>query len=414
MATRPCTKEHLQEAYDLISVYGTAHAASLKSGIPQGTLAHRYRIAVAEGYQSSVHESIIAAVQLGKQKQRLQDVQRIERKGFREHARIENAVSDYAEQIAKLLKRHRFADVPEKGTNIPKIGKAGGIIHISDNHLNERVSLPNNTFDWTVAGKRLKKHAERCKGLCRAYGVTSVLVAMTGDLLNSDRRLDELVSNAGNRAKASVLAVDMYRQLILDLAQDLDVTVAAISGNESRIPHDVGWAPEVASDNYDFTIYEMLRLMLDNKVNFVTPSDPSQLVVNVGGQNVLMIHGHGAIGKDAQKSVQAIKGMWQAKGVGIDMVIWGHIHEALIADQYARSSSLVGSNSYAENALGLVGRASQNFYVLHETGGFDGIKIDLQNTDGVEGYKSRKSLEVYNTKSADKCHHAETIFRVVI
>lgn len=414
MAQKPCTKEQIQEAYDLVSVYGTSYAASLKSGIPQGTLANRYKIAVAEGYQSSVHESIIAAVQLGKQKQRLQDVQRIERKGFREHARIENAVSDYASEIAKLLKRHRFTDVPEKSTIVPKIGKAGGILHLSDNHLNERVSLPNNEFDWEIAGKRLKKHAERCKVLCRAYGINSLLVAMTGDLLNSDRRLDELMSNAGNRAKASVLAVDMYRQMILDLSQDLDVTVAAISGNESRIPHDVGWSPEVASDNYDFTIYEMLRLMLDNKVKFVTPSDPSQLVVQIGNQHVLMIHGHGAIGKDCQKSIQSLKGLWLAKGVKVDMVIWGHVHEAKISDWYARSSSLVGSNTYAEGSLGLVGRASQNFYVLHETGGFDGIKIDLQNTDGVVGYKSRKSLEVYNTKSADKCHHSETIFKVVI
>jgi len=96
------------------------------------------------------------------------------------------------------------------------------------------------------------------------------------------------------------------------------------------------------------------------------------------------------------------------------MVIWGHIHNANIGDKYARSSSLVGSNDFAEKALNYTGRASQNFYVLHDTGGFDGLKIDLQHTDGMKGYNIQKRMEAYNTKSADKVHAAETIFKVVI
>jgi len=263
--------------------------------------------------------------------------------------------------------------------------------------------------------KRLKKHVDACKRQCDAYGITRVLVAMTGDLLNSDRRLDELLSNAGNRSKASVLAVDLYQQALRDLAQDLNVTVAAISGNESRVPQNVGWSPEVASDNYDFTIFEMLRLMLEGRgINFVSPVDPGEMVVNFGGQHVLMMHGHGGMGRDEQKSVQEIMGRYIAKGISIDMVIWGHIHNCNIGDKYARSSSLVGSNDFAEKALNLTGRASQNFYILHDTGGFDGVKVDLQNTDGVTGYNINDRLEAYNTKSADKVHAAETIFKVVI
>lgn len=84
------------------------------------------------------------------------------------------------------------------------------------------------------------------------------------------------------------------------------------------------------------------------------------------------------------------------------------------SDQYSRSLSLVGSNTYSENALNLSGRASQNFYVLHQSGGFDGIKIDLQNTENIEGYNIQARLEAYNTKSADKCHRQETVFKVVI
>ena len=40
---------------------------------------------------------------------------------------------------------------------------------------------------------------------------------MQGDLLNSDRRLDELLQMATNRTKATFLEVDIFQQIILHL-----------------------------------------------------------------------------------------------------------------------------------------------------------------------------------------------------
>jgi hypothetical protein len=94
-------------------------------------------------------------------------------------------------------------------------------------------------------------------------------------------------------------------------------------------------------------------------------------------------------------------------------MIFGHVHSARIGDGYARSSSLVGSNDYAEKALNLSGRASQNCYIFYDDGNRDGIKIDLQNTKGV-GYNIDKSLEAYNAKSAKKAKEKKTIFEIVI
>ena len=74
---------------------------------------------------------------------------------------------------------------------------------------------------------------------------------------------------------------------------------------------------------------------------------------------------------------------------------------------------MVGSNDYAEKALNLSGRASQNCYIFYDDGNRDGIKIDLQNTDGV-GYNIDKSLEAYNAKSASKAKEKKTIFEIVI
>lgn len=51
-------------------------------------------------------EMVEGNVRLAKQKQKAQDTNRIERKVFREHARIENAVSAYAERLCELLEHH--------------------------------------------------------------------------------------------------------------------------------------------------------------------------------------------------------------------------------------------------------------------------------------------------------------------
>jgi len=392
---------------------GKIRLAAKELGIPHSTLNDRLNYAKRHGIMAdSDTEIVVKSVQLAKQKQSLQDIQRIERKSFREFARVENAVEALMIEILDILKTNTFT-IPVVVKNKTKVAKKAAILHISDNHLNEMVDLPHNQFNWNIASQRLKKLADRTIQICKSYGINNLLVAFTGDLLNSDRRLDEMLSNATNRASASVLAVHLYGQMLNHLAQHLNVSCASISGNESRIQKDVGWTKEVASDNYDALIFNMLKMLHGSYIKFSDSTHPSEQVVNVNGQNILLIHGHGAKGT-GQTNVQSTKGRYLTHGIMIDMVISGHIHECNISDSYARSSSLVGSNAYAEDALNLAGRASQNVYIIHKNGGFDGLKIDLQNVDDVEGYDIKEHLSTYNTKSAAKCHKGEVIFSVVI
>lgn len=359
---------------------------------------------------------ISEAVRSEKNLQRQRDLNRIKNKSFREHARIENAVESYAENISELLTNYKWSTLPKTKHKPKRQPKQVGVIHWSDQHLNERVNLPHNVYDWTIASKRLRKHVLEAIAYFKFKKIKSVIVAMSGDLINSDRRLDELMANAGNRSKASVLAVDLYQQAILELAEHFHITVTSVCGNESRLTKDIGWEPEVVTDSYDFTIHEMLRLFFKKtNIDFVPVTDPNVSIVDVMGYNLLIIHGHAAsIKKEKQLSVQSIIGRYVPRGKQIHMVIWGHLHEASIADSYARSSSLVGANDYSENNLGLSGRASQNLYVMHSTGGFDGLKVDLQYTDDITGYNINELLECYHTKSADKCHEGEVVFKVII
>ena len=357
-------------------------------------------------------ELLTENVRLAKSKQHLQDTNRIERKSFREYARVENALVELNQGILTNLQKYNLS----KFTKFHKDDghKSCGVVQISDLHLNELVELAHNKHDFSQASRRLKKLANKSKLYFKAFGIKNILIADTGDKLNSDRRLDEMLNQATNRSNATVLSAYLLQQFILDLNKDFNISYACVTGNESRVKDEYGFSDIMATDNYDFTIFNMLRMLFkDSKgVTFVV-GDPSELVVNIAGQHWLLLHGQ-SISKDVEGSVQKIKGKYASRGVLIDYIIFGHIHSARISDQYSRGSSLVGDNDYSDKALQLSGRASQNLYIAYENGNRDGIKVDLQNVSEVKGYDIIKELESYNAKSASKLKKKETVFRVVI
>ena len=356
------------------------------------------------------HDIVRENVRLSKQKQKAQDKNRILNKSFREHARIENAVEEYSKELIKLFENNDL----HKTLNEFKVNnKAVGVLQLSDVHFNELVDLENNKYDFEVASSRIRYFVNRAKMYFKTANITNVVLAMTGDMMNSDRRLDELLNQATNRAKATFLGVDILQQAIIDLNQNFNVTVASIIGNEGRANKEMGWSDIVATDNYDYTIFQCLRyLFRDKSVKFIH-GDPSELVINVAGQNLLMLHGHGSVRGKLDTAVNQIAGRYSLKGIKIDYVIFGHVHSARVGDNFGRSSSLVGSNDYSEKALNLNGRASQNCYIFHSNGNRDGIKVDLQHTDG-KGYDIDKALEAYNAKSSEKRVQKKTIFEVVV
>lgn len=356
-------------------------------------------------------EVIIENVQLAKQKQALQDRNRISNKSFREHARLDNALQEYNKELIQVLQRHQVSKTFPKIK--PSKVNAVGLVQISDTHFNELVDLPNNKYDFKIASQRLKTFVRKTKLYFNALGIKNILVAITGDLMNSDRRMDELLSMATNRANATFLSVEILKQVLEDLRQDYNVSVACITGNESRIRDEVGFTDLVATDNYDFTIFNILKYVFQKTdIEFIQNKDATECVVNLSGMNVLMLHGHGSIKSKHETSITQIKGRYSSRDIKIDYVISGHIHSARVGDTYGRSSSLVGANAYSERALNLDGRASQNVYIFYDNKTIDGIKIDLQNYDE-EGYEITEELESYNAKSSDKLKSGNVIIQIV-
>ena len=372
----------------------------------------RYKCKVCGHRATNVIEDIDLLkenVRLAKQKQSAQDLNRIERKSFREHARVENAVSKYTKKLSKIFDNYKLSKYTKKHKENTK---AVGVAQLSDLHFNELVNLEHNKYDFSIASARCKLFVDKATTYFKSMGITNVLLAMSGDLLNSDRRLEELLSMATNRAKATFLAVDILQQVILDLNSNFNVSTCMVTGNESRVKQEWGWSKSLASDNYDYTIFKTLEYIFrDTDINFIN-GDPTEMVVEVAGQNLLILHGNGSIKKGLDTSITQIMGRYSARGTKIDYVIFGHVHSARVGDNFSRSSSMVGSNDYSEKGLGLTGRASQNCYIFYNNGNRDGVKIDLQNYG--EGYNIDKSLVAYNAKSSSKIKKGTTIFKVVV
>ena len=331
---------------------------------------------------------------------------RIKNKSFREHVRLENALVEYNKALIDILKTESLKTTIKQHESK---GKQAIIVQIADTHFNELVDLKHNKYDFEVASKRLQKFAHHIKEYANFYNVSEIFVAVTGDLLNSDRRLDEKLSLSTNRAKATFLGVHLLKHFILDLNSIANVSVGCVSGNESRA-YELGWVDLVSSDNYDFTIFEILRMLLPD-INFIT-SGGLELVVEVNGHNVLLIHGH-QLGNMQNDKIAKVISKYARNGIILDFMMCGHLHETKITDMFARSSSLVGANAYSENALLLSSRAAQNIYIMKDNERHD-IRIDLQHTKGFKGYAINKELSAYNAKSLDKTHKKQTVFKIVI
>jgi len=340
-------------------------------------------------------------IRLAKQKQRFEDSNRIERKSFRDYARIDNSVSDYNQELIKLLEKYNLAEFTIEHNAYNDM--AAGIIHFTDPHFNELVNLAINKYDFTVASKRCQLLVEEARLYFKAKCIHNVLFAMTGDLLNSDRRLDELLSQATNRSKATFLATRLIELMLFDLNKDFNLTVANVTGNESRVQKDIAWGDMIVTDNYDFTIFNILEYLFRGSkgIQFIKNGDPAEQVIKVGKKNILLIHGHQFKG-NVYRAIQNIQGKYSARGIQIDFVICGHLHSALISDTFARGSSLVGANEYSDRGLGFTSRASQNIHIIFSNDRIDSIKIDLQDTTGIKGYNIEGEIKSYEAKPSEK------------
>lgn len=394
---------------------GTCSEESFKRCLRKGKKNYLIEIGEYEESKPVDQELIEQNVRFRKEKQKYQDINRIERKSFREHARVENAVTEYASAITELLQDQGnqlsvYNPTPIEDYDSDEVG----IIQISDVHGNELIDLPHNKYDIKIASKRLFKLYKESLMMFKARGIKKVVVAFTSDLLNSDRRLDELLNQATNRTKATFVLVDLFRKFLWQLSEDFHVSVVSVLGNESRVTQEMTFSDSGLSDNYDLMIIGMVKELIEasgnENIEFGS-IDQVETIVDVKGNKILLTHD---IPKAtaSQKGTQSLVGMKYLQGTPIDYVMAGHIHSTMIQSVGFRSSSLCGANSYSDNALHLASRAGQNIYFAGE-GYIHALGVDLQNyTD--EWFDIDDKLMEYHCKSVEKTKRKTTIMSIVI
>jgi predicted phosphodiesterase len=378
-----------------------------------------YRPHVNTASLATIEEFQIQSEKQERRAQRFQDLNRVERKTFREGARWVNAIEALLAEINDTLATYKFSTPKRSKSSKKKKTSPPAIVQLSDCHLNEVVdlcdTLNHNEYSYEVACQRLKKYADTARHTLKAFGVEDVLVANTGDMLNSDRRLDELLTNAGNRSKAIVVAVDIIQQFIRDLAKDFNVSYLTVCGNESRKDQEIGSTSRVFSHNYDYDLHMLLaQLFRNTNVNFIDMADTHETMIRIGGHNVVFMHGH-QLGSAPEKKIEKVVAKYSIAGHLVDYTIFGHMHSTLLGDNYGRGSSLVGSNAYSSNTLQVSGYAAQNMYVIKPEGIIP-IPIPLQNVDGVKGYEYDQTFAAGSgmKKSVEKTKTGKVVFEIVI
>ena len=354
---------------------------------------------------------------LAKQSKTIQeqrDKLRIVRKVNRQLSREENAMRALGQAIVECFEKSHLHTTTKE---YKRSNGFGGVFHLTDPHLNELIRAleeVGNEYDFNIASKRLRKFVNEAVRVYNAFGITDVLFAMTGDMLNSDRRTDELLSKATNKADAYFLALDIISQMILELNhKGFNVHVAAVSGNESRFNLEFSYFNFAITENWDYMIYRGLKRMFGDKkgINFID-CNPAGDVVEFYGTKFLLDHGMLVKGNNKQKTIQEMNGKQYFKGKPFDFALIGHFHSAQIGDIYARGSSVCGANVYSDKDLDLYSKASQNIHITKDKTTHS-MKIDLQEANN-EGYDFDKSLETYDAKSYKKLNKEETIVRIVV
>ena len=343
--------------------------------------------------QEADDEVIEEGARLSKQLQRYQDRNRIERKSWRNIARYENFFEDYCNELIKTIKTLNFNYEIKKHSINPN---HKGIIHLTDLHFNELVSLPSNKYDFEIASKRLKKLAIKAAQYFKLWNITDIGIFCTGDFINSDRRIDEMLNMATTRAQSVFVAIKILEQFIHELSQDFNIVFSGGSGNESRIQQDLGFSDLAASDNYDFTIYNILKYLFADKPIKFEFGNSNEIVCEFNGQNILLLHGYNFSRNNIpERQISEVIAKYNDKGIVVNFVIFGHFHSSIISERYARGGSLVGANSYSTYLLDYSSSASQNIHIVSKTGEIDSIKIDLQDVNNYEGYEIKKEKELY-------------------
>ena len=239
------------------------------------------------------------------------------------------------------------------------------VIVASDWHIEETVDaeVTNglNEYNLSIAEDSVRQFfSEACCKIRESQSrnkVTTVVLALLGDIINGVLRDEDLESNQTTPVEAIAIARSLIHKGIETLIKDTGCNIRVICcvGNHGRLTEKIHYSNQV-KNNLEYLMYRTLAedFKENPKVKFIVRQS-YYTIQPIFGVKVRFHHGHaarfnGGIGGLAVPVLRKTQQMNTIEHADLDVI--GHFHAAQMFSNVIVNGSLVGSNGYSM-ALGL-------------------------------------------------------------
>ena len=364
----------LQIALDAIAREGTLVDASRALGIPESTLKHRQKLALAAGLKADPKAKPID------QRQRIAQLEKDLKAATRERADTAalKALIGTATMKLDTLELPAWAVKPSKDAHAPGVPT----LQLSDFHWGERVfpKQVNNVNGYTVsiARERLKYCVETAIHLCRILDrdmrYPGIVVPLGGDMVSGAIHEELRASNEIPTMPVVLDLVDNLVPAIRTLANTFGaVFLPCVSGNHGRDTMKI-YAKGRNHTSFDWLLYQFLARALqhDKRITFYIP-EGSDASYKIYGHRYLLTHGDQFRGGDSMIGCLGpiMRGDHKKRSrnaqvaMDYDTMVIGHWHQRIMLTRVIVNSCLKGYDEYAFTNNFPFEQPSQNLWITN-------------------------------------------------
>lgn len=355
------TKKQLQEALDLITESGTAHAASKICGIPHSTLQNRMYKAIKMGMVPQVASKLENEAKYLKERVKVLTAKIREMEG---RQAIEDEVKN---NILKMTSQE--PDPPQwviKSKRKSESAPGVPTLFCSDWHWGEvidenQVEGIDNKYNLKIARDRAKKLIETTVDLLHNHMVNpnypGIVLLLGGDLFSGDIHEELTETNEKPLMAAFLDLLEVMIWIIGELQRHFGrVFIVGVCGNHGRTTYKPRHKNRVYS-NFDWLLYQVLRRQANSKdITFLVP-DGTDAYYRIFNHRYLLTHGDQFRGGDGMigpigpimRGDHKKRSRQSQVGRDYDTLLLGHFHQLMQMQRVIVNGSLCGYNEYAYN-----------------------------------------------------------------
>jgi hypothetical protein len=382
----PLSEEEIRRRIDAVNSHPTLNAAAASLGIGPSVLSHTMYTLRATGRMPRDGKQAKPAAVAPPTPVEIRDANFWRNKAKAAEDRVaesEHVLREMAGMFQRPLVMPEWT-VKRDG----EIGRAAGLIHLSDLHAGEVVRLEEtggiNAYDPDIFRTRLRRMIDasirilpRWSSDCKLLGV---VVALNGDLISGDIHAELRETNALTSHEQVVLVTDELGAGLRKLADAFGAVMVIVTpGNHGRTTEKTH-AKRMAALSYDIMIGNILarEFASDERIT-VNCASGADVVFPLFGWSVLQTHGDsmgtgggmGFAGPELPivRGGKKIKLSGFATGEHYDVILTAHYHTSSNPGAVLANGSMIGFNEYAVRIRAVPEPPMQWLALVHERWG---------------------------------------------